>query len=306
MLGREGRRVLTSSGVFEGNILVDATGPRAALAGPGRPRHVAFGLESEVPVQIEPCLHFHFAPEIPDGYAWAFPCGQAARFGVLSYRGRTKLRPALERFMARFGLRPDGLHGGHLATGWTPGTTDNVFAAGDAAGHCLPLSGEGIRTAVLAGAGCGALIQQVLDGEISLVEAQAAYRSFVAADRMRYRALLGGNILLLGLPRFLGRSGHRSGRQGGLEWGGRDRASHVPPGWKCLRVDVEADDSRVALPPTAAELKAAGLACYHPCACGRLQSVCACRGGGTGHTRRTQNPLGETPCGFDSRPRHHQ
>lgn len=203
VLGRQGRRVLTSSGVFEGRILVDATGPRAVLAGPGRPRHVAFGLESEVPARIEPGLHFHFAPEIPDGYAWAFPCGGVTRFGVLSYRGRTRLRPALERFMTRFGERPAGLHGGYLATAWTPAAFDNVFAAGDAAGHCLPLSGEGIRTAVLAGARCGALIQRVLDGEISLDGARAAYQAFIAADRRRYRALLGGNLLLLGLPRRL-------------------------------------------------------------------------------------------------------
>lgn len=219
VLGREGRRVLTSSGAFEGRILVDATGPRAALAGPGHPRRVAFGLESEVRARTGPGLHFHFVPEVPDGYAWAFPCGQAARFGVLSYRGRTKLRPALERFMARFGARPDGLHGGYLATGWTTDAADNVFAVGDAAGHCLPLSGEGIRTAVLAGARCGALIRRVLDGAISLVEAQAAYRAFVAADRRRYRALLGGNLLLLGMPqRWIGAAARALARPALRRW----------------------------------------------------------------------------------------
>ncbi|OFX28684.1 MAG: hypothetical protein A2Z07_09185 [Armatimonadetes bacterium RBG_16_67_12] len=119
---------------------------------------------------------------------------------MLSYRGRTKLLPALEQFMARFDARPEGRHGGYLATGWTSGVVDGVFVAGDAAGHCLPLSGEGIRTAVLAGMRCGELIQQALDGRLSLAQAQAAYRAYVAADRRRYRGLLWGNVLLLGLP----------------------------------------------------------------------------------------------------------
>jgi flavin-dependent dehydrogenase len=207
VLGREGRRVLTSAGAFDGRLLVDATGPRAALAGAGRPRHVAFGLESEIDLPVEPGLHFYFVPEIRDGYAWAFPCGGATRFGVLSYRGRTKLRPALERFMARFGATPGGIHGGYLATGWTSGSTDGVLVAGDAAGHCLPLSGEGIRTAVLAGARCGELIQQVLDGILSHDEAAAAFGAYVGADRRRYRGLLGANALLLALPqRWVGRA----------------------------------------------------------------------------------------------------
>ncbi len=205
--GHEGRRILTTAGSVEGRVLVDATGPRAALAGPGRPRYAAFGLESEIPRHVEPGLHFYFTPEVRDGYAWAFPCGSGTRFGVLSYRGRTKLRPALERFMARFGARPDGMHGGYLATGWTSGTVDNIFVVGDAAGHCLPLSGEGIRTAVLAGARCGELIQAVLDGVMTLEGATRAYQAFCAADRRRYRGLLWGNLLLLGLPqRWLGRA----------------------------------------------------------------------------------------------------
>lgn len=217
--GRDGRRALTSIGSFEGRVLVDATGPRAALHGPLRPRYVAFGLESEVAYPVSPGLHFYFVPEIRDGYAWAFPCGGATRFGVLSYRGRTAVRPALERFMARFGARPEGMHGGYLATGWTAGASDDVFVIGDAAGQCLPLSGEGIRTAVLAGVVSGALIQASLDGAMTLSDAQVAYRSFVATDRRRYRGLLWGNLLVLGLPqRWLGKAASMMARPRLLRW----------------------------------------------------------------------------------------
>lgn len=217
--GRSGNVVQTSARPVQGRILIDATGPRAALAGAGRPRYVAFGIESEVPVRVEPGLHFHFVPETCDGYAWAFPCGEATRFGVLSYRGRTTLRPALERFMARYGAVPGDLHGGFLATGWARPGNGNVFAVGDAAGHCLPLSGEGIRTAVLAGARCGELVQRVLDGALGLEEAQAAYRAFVAADRRRYRGLLAANLVLLGLPkRRVGQAAALLARPAVLRW----------------------------------------------------------------------------------------
>jgi flavin-dependent dehydrogenase len=205
VLGREGPAVRTTAGAFEGRFLVDATGPRASLAGHGRPRYAAFGLESEVNVRVDPGLHFYFVPEIRDGYAWAFPCGAATRFGVLSYRGRTKLLPALKAFMARFGTRPEARHGGYLATGWTSGVIHDAFVAGDAGGYCLPLSGEGIRTAVLSGDRCGELLQQVLEGDRTISDAQEAYRAHVAADRRRYRGLLLANLLLLALPqRWLG------------------------------------------------------------------------------------------------------
>ena len=217
--GWEGNRVQTSVGTFEGRMLVDATGPRAALAGHGRPRYVAFGVESEIPRPVDPGLHFHFVPEIRDGYAWAFPAGAGTRFGVLSYRGRTKLLPALRQFMARFAAQPADMHGGYLATGWPSGVVDGVFTVGDAAGQCLPFSGEGIRTAVLAGMHCGALLQQVLDGAISEEKAQASYRAFVAADRRRYRGLLAANFLLLGLPqRWLGRAARLLAHRGLRRW----------------------------------------------------------------------------------------
>ncbi|MGQ0572248.1 MAG: NAD(P)/FAD-dependent oxidoreductase [Armatimonadota bacterium] len=219
VLGRDGDRVQTSGGEFTGRMLVDATGPRGALAGPCRPRYVAFGIESEIPEMVDPGLHFYFVPEIRDGYAWAFPCGVGTRFGVLSYRGRTKLLSALERFMSRFGTRPQRMHGGYLATGWTGGVIDDVFVTGDAAGQCLPFSGEGIRTAVMAGACCGRLLQQVLAGVMTEADAQTAYRAFIAQDRRRYRGLLAANLVLLGLPqRVLGRAARMLARPRLRRW----------------------------------------------------------------------------------------
>ncbi len=202
--GRDGAVVHTTAGNVTGAVLVDATGWRAALAGSATPpvgrRWMAFGIESEVPGAFPSGLHFYFLPEVRDGYAWAFPCGGGVRFGVLSYRGRTRLSPALETFMARFGRRPDTVHGGFLASGLRSPVVDGVLVTGDASGHCLPLTGEGIRTAVLGGFRCGEIVRQVLDGGLSRAQGAAAYRAFTESSRRSFRALVWGNLLLLVLP----------------------------------------------------------------------------------------------------------
>ena len=52
---------------------------------------------------------------------------------------------------------------------WIPhklrdGTEDGVFFVGDSAGHCLPLTAEGIRTAFYFGIACGRELRAVVEG----------------------------------------------------------------------------------------------------------------------------------------------
>jgi flavin-dependent dehydrogenase len=203
--GRSGSVVQTIAGDVSGKFLVDATGWRAVLLGGPTSSYVnrrwmAFGIESEVEGEFEPGLHFYFLQEVRDGYAWAFPAGGGIRFGVLSYLGRSKLHAALEQFMGRFGLRPDAVHGGFLASGLRSPVVDGVFVVGDASGHCLPLTGEGIRTAVLAGFTCGELLRRVLGSEVSGQQARNQYVEFTERSRRKFRTLLWGNGALLALP----------------------------------------------------------------------------------------------------------
>lgn len=224
VVGRSGSSVYTPVGALSGRLLIDATGWRASLAGGPRSPYVnrrwmAFGIESEVDYAVEPGLHFYFLPEARDGYAWAFPAGDGVRFGVLSYLGRTKLYPALETFMRRFGLRPGGIHGGYMASCLRQPIVDDVFIVGDASGHCLPLTGEGIRTAVLAGFACGDLLRKVLDGTLTMEEAAVAYRAFGEAARRKFRVLLWGNIAVLMLPLLgIGLLARILSRPRSLEW----------------------------------------------------------------------------------------
>lgn len=196
VFGFDGRWVHTSVGRFQAELVADCTGWRATLA-PSRGRAGLpsqrlgagsrwkwFGIETEVEAPFAPGLHFFFWPEVvADGYAWAFPCGDRVRLGLLSYRGRTRLRPQLERFAARFGLRSGSYHGGFLGVG--PGWlgAGPVFAVGDSAGLCLPLTGEGIRSALHAGWLVGSLLTSVLEGQRSVEEAHRRYRRYVRAQR---------------------------------------------------------------------------------------------------------------------------
>src|SRR5262249_38760219 len=64
-----------------------------------------------------------------------------------------------------------------------------LFAVGDAAGQCLPLTAEGIRPAIYFGSECGRLVQRVLDGALTLEAALDAYRRLVERYRRPYRML---------------------------------------------------------------------------------------------------------------------
>ena len=69
--------------------------------------------------------------------------------------------------------------------------SDGVLLVGDAAGQCLPLSAEGIRSAILHGSVCGGLIAAAVDGSISRSEAEHRYCAYVERtsrfqQRLRY------------------------------------------------------------------------------------------------------------------------
>ena len=57
-----------------------------------------------------------------------------------------------------------------------PAVEDGVFFVGDSAGHCLPLTAEGIRTALYFGVACGRELRAVLDGRQDVAAALRALR----------------------------------------------------------------------------------------------------------------------------------
>ncbi|MDQ3067999.1 MAG: hypothetical protein M3R12_12760 [Actinomycetota bacterium] len=93
----------------------------------------------------------------------------------------------------------------HYQGNWFPhrlraATEGGIFFAGDSAGHCFALSGEGIRTALYFGIACGRELRQVLDGEITRDEALEHYRAFSAGHAPAFRRALRLQRLIPALP----------------------------------------------------------------------------------------------------------
>jgi menaquinone-9 beta-reductase len=134
------------------------------------------------------------------GYGWSVPAGDEQRVGVGSYEPRDHVRePAVD--LARRLDRPAVRYQGN----WFPhrlrrAAQDGVFFVGDSAGHCFPLSGEGIRTAFYFGIACARELRAVLDGERSREQALGRYAAFSASHARAYRLALGLQWLIPRLP----------------------------------------------------------------------------------------------------------
>jgi len=178
-----------------GRVLVDASGWRAVLARghgalPPESLHLSVGAEMRHGHGGRE-LEFWLRPaERPDGVFWAFPAGCHTREGVASYTGRgTGLRSDLARFTNEARLPPRAVHGGVFPSRLRPPVAGPVFVIGDAAGQCLPLTGEGIRPALVWGQEAGRQAARVLRGDSSLEVALTAYRDRVFSKRRQYRTL---------------------------------------------------------------------------------------------------------------------
>lgn len=180
--------VETSEGRHRAPILIDASGWRAvagsaiaprALPGPRRTN----GLEAVLPGERDG-LHFWVGdPLAADGYLWDFPAGGKSRIGLIRYGSGGALKARLEGFVER-PLAGPALHGGVLPAGLRGGVAGRAFLTGDAAGLCLPLTGEGIRPALVFGQIAGRLAARVLERRLGLDEALAAYAALLRDRRL--------------------------------------------------------------------------------------------------------------------------
>ena len=75
-----------------------------------------------------------------------------------------------------------------------------MFFVGDAAGHCFPLSGEGIRTAFYFGIACGRELRAVVEGRATRDEALERYGAFSARHARPFSRALALQRLVPALP----------------------------------------------------------------------------------------------------------
>lgn len=200
-LGRRDEVVLTSAGAFSAHVVIDASGWRSVLApSPGR-RQLSLGLEVRLGGGGDG-LHFWLQhPAAHNGYAWDFPAGDHRRVGLLTYGESRGLHRRLKTFLGE-PVPAGGVHGGGLPARLRDPVAGTVFLVGDAAGQCLPLTGEGIRPALVYGHLAGYLARQVLCSRLSQEQALCRYREAVRAARREYEFLRLLQVCLGPTPRL--------------------------------------------------------------------------------------------------------
>ena len=187
-------QVVTTAGSFSAPVIVDCSGWRGVVVnGAARLQPslgaYTFGLEAHTPVRDDKLTFFLDRNVIPRGLGWIFPVGSGSLIGLGSYSGHSKLRPALEHYLQGEGIPAGAYHGTYFPNRLGRATEGRVFAVGDAAGQCLPLTAEGIRPALYFGGECGKIVQRIIAGSLSLDAGLASYDAIVRRYRKAYRIL---------------------------------------------------------------------------------------------------------------------
>ena len=164
--GRAGSTVHTDRGDLTAPLIVDALGWKRVLAGneyqpPDAP--LSRGLE----------VHPHGASDrleiwidrgyVPAGYGWSFPARDEVRIGVGSFDPRFHVKEPTVRLAEDLDSEAIRYQGNWIPHKLRPAAADGVFFVGDSAGHCLPLTAEGIRTAFYFGIACGRELRAVVE-----------------------------------------------------------------------------------------------------------------------------------------------
>jgi flavin-dependent dehydrogenase len=127
---------------------------------------------------------------VPAGYGWSFPAHEEVRVGVGSFDPAYHVKDPTVDLAAR--VRRDAVR---YQGNWIPhrlrsATEADVFFAGDSAGHCLPLTAEGIRTAFYFGIALGRELRSVLEGRSTRAAALQRYAAFSDAHEWKFRWML--------------------------------------------------------------------------------------------------------------------
>jgi flavin-dependent dehydrogenase len=196
--------IATDRGTIEAPLVVDAMGWKRILASdatfqpPDAP--LSRGLEVHPKGRNENLEVWIDRRYVPEGYGWSFPAGDELRIGVGSFDPRFHVRETTELLAADVGAESVGWQGNWIPHKLRDGTDEAVFFAGDSAGHCLPLTAEGIRPALYFGAALGLELRAVAEGRQTREAALASYHRFNAAHERQFRWLLNSQKMLPKVP----------------------------------------------------------------------------------------------------------
>jgi menaquinone-9 beta-reductase len=192
--GRTGSAVHTDRGDLTAPLIVDALGwrrilgagsnvqPPDALLSRGLEVH-PFGGGDDLEVWIDRAI-------VPAGYGWSFPAAEEVRIGVGSFDPRFHVKEPTVRLATDLSADAVRFQGNWIPHALRPATEDGIFFAGDSAGHCLPLTAEGIRTALYFGLACGRELRAVVEGRQDRRSALARYHAFSASHQRPFDWML--------------------------------------------------------------------------------------------------------------------
>jgi flavin-dependent dehydrogenase len=196
--------VETDRGTIAAPLVVDAMGWKRILASDGHYQPpdapLSRGLEVHPAGRSDDLEVWIDRRYVPAGYGWCFPAGDELRIGVGSFDPRFHVRDTTELLAEDVGSEATGWQGNWIPHKLRDGTDDGVFFVGDSAGHCLPLTAEGIRPALYFGAALGMELRTVVEGSVSREQALAAYHGFNASHQRQFRWLLNSQDALPKIP----------------------------------------------------------------------------------------------------------
>ena len=201
---RSAGTVHTDRGDIRAPLIVDALGWRRVLGG-GEPIQPPDALLSR---GLE--VHPHGSGDdleiwidrryVPAGYGWSFPAEGEIRVGVGSFDPRFHVKDTTVQLARDLDRDPVGYQGNWIPHRIREATEGGIFFTGDSAGHCLPLTAEGIRTALYFGIACGRELADVFSGRQTKAAALARYGAFSAAHRWKFEWMLRAQRLVPRVP----------------------------------------------------------------------------------------------------------
>ncbi|MCP9488999.1 MAG: NAD(P)/FAD-dependent oxidoreductase [Solirubrobacteraceae bacterium MAG38_C4-C5] len=186
--------VHTDRGDVSAPLVVDALGWRRVLSAeanvqPPRAR-LSRGLEIH-PDGNGRDLELWLDPRyVRAGYGWSFPADTEVRVGVGSFEPRDHVKEPTLALAREVDVPAVRFQGNWIPHQIRAAVDDGVFFVGDSAGHCLPTTAEGIRTALYFGIACGRELRAVLDGQRTREEVLARYAAFSGEHAWKFGALL--------------------------------------------------------------------------------------------------------------------
>jgi flavin-dependent dehydrogenase len=202
--GRTGDTVHTDRGDVTAPLLVDACGWRRILDDPHvQPPDAPISRGLEVHPHDDGGDSLHVWVErglVRRGYGWSVPAAGERRVGSLSYDPVKGVKEPTKALAERLGVDAVRYQGNWFPHRLREATGDGAFFVGDSAGHCFPLSGEGIRTAFYFGIACGRELRDVVEGHQDRAAALRGYAAFHERHRAAFTRALRLQRLIPALP----------------------------------------------------------------------------------------------------------